>query len=116
MFSSVWGNTIKEGEIPYVENKCKTSPSYQACQNFLFHSPTCISQIFVPDQLKWSKTEYLKAEVLRVSQKVQTMLVRNLLLGIRSLVYSCTECGTSKIYLCLEEQVIIFPGEFKIQN
>ena len=25
-------------------------------------------------------------------------------------------CGTSKIYLCLEEQVILFPGEFKIRN
>ena len=31
MFSSVWGNTIKEGEIPYVENKYKISPTYQAC-------------------------------------------------------------------------------------
>ena len=30
MFSSVWGNTIKEGEKPYVENKYKTSPTYQA--------------------------------------------------------------------------------------
>ena len=30
MFSFVRGNTIKEGEIPYVENKCKASPTYQA--------------------------------------------------------------------------------------
>ena len=30
MFSSVWGNTIKEGEKPYVENKYKTSPTYKA--------------------------------------------------------------------------------------
>ena len=30
MFSSVQGNTIKEGEIPYVKNKYKTSPTYQA--------------------------------------------------------------------------------------
>ena len=30
MFSSVQGNTIKEGEIPYVENKYKTLPTYQA--------------------------------------------------------------------------------------
>ena len=30
MFSSVRGNTIKEGKIPYVENKYKTSPTYQA--------------------------------------------------------------------------------------
>ena len=35
---------------------------------------------------------------------------------VRILVYSFTECGTPKTYLCLEEQVIIFPGEFKIQN
>ena len=30
MFSSVRGNTIKEGEILYVENKHKTPPTYQA--------------------------------------------------------------------------------------
>ena len=30
MFSSVRKNTIKEGEIPYVENKYKVSPTYQA--------------------------------------------------------------------------------------
>ena len=30
MFSSVRGNTIKEGEIPYVENNYKTSSTYQA--------------------------------------------------------------------------------------
>ena len=30
IFSFVQGNTIKEGEIPYVENKYETSPSYQA--------------------------------------------------------------------------------------
>ena len=58
----------------------------------------------------------LKAEVLRLPQKVRTVLVRYLLLGIRILVYSCTGCSTSKIYLCLEEHIIIFPGEFNIQN
>ena len=30
MFSSLQGNTIKEGGIPYVENKYKASPTYQA--------------------------------------------------------------------------------------
>ena len=30
MFSSVQGNTIKEGQIPDVENKYKTSPTYHA--------------------------------------------------------------------------------------
>ena len=30
IFSFVPGNTIGEGEIPYVENKHKTSPTYQA--------------------------------------------------------------------------------------
>ena len=45
MFLSIQGNTIKEGEIPYVENKYKTLPTYQAHWNLLFHSLTCISQI-----------------------------------------------------------------------
>ena len=61
-------------------------------------------------------TKYLKAEELWVSQKVETVLVRYLLSVIRILVYSWTGYSTSKIYLCLEEQVIIFPGEFKIRN
>ena len=90
IFSSVRGNTIKEGEIPYVENK-------------LLHSLTYISQIFVPNLRKWSKPRYLKAEVLWVPQKVRAMLVRYLLSGIHIIVYSCTDCGTSKIYLCLEK-------------
>ena len=59
MFSSVWENTIKEGEIPYFENKYKASPTYQARENFLFHSLTCISQIFVPNLPKCSKPRYL---------------------------------------------------------
>ena len=29
IFSFERGYTIKEGEIPYVENKCKTSTTYQ---------------------------------------------------------------------------------------
>ena len=69
MFSSVRGNTIKEGEIPYVENKYKTSPSYQAWQNFLFHSLTCISQIFVPDLLKWSKPSTSKLRYSKYLKK-----------------------------------------------
>ena len=60
--------------------------------------------------------EVLSAELLQVSQKVRTVLVRYLLLGIRILVYSCTGCRTSKMDLCLEEQVIIFLGDFKIRN
>ena len=68
MISFVWGNTIRKGETPYVENKYKTSPTYQARQNFLFHSLTCISQIFVPNLPKWTDpsttklrySEYLK--------------------------------------------------------
>ena len=31
IFSSVRANTIKEGEIPYIENKYKASPTYEAC-------------------------------------------------------------------------------------
>ena len=55
MFSSVRENTIKEEEMPYGEKKYKTSPSYQAPQNFLFHSLSCTLQIFVPNLPKWSK-------------------------------------------------------------
>ena len=103
MFSSIQGNTIKEGEIPYVENKYKASPTYLARENFLFHSLTCISQIFVLNLPKWSKPRYLIAEVCWVTQKVQTVLVQYLLLGIRILVYSCRGCRTSKIYFCLKD-------------
>ena len=103
MFSSVLGNTIKEGEIPYFENKCKASPTCQAPENFLFHSLTCISQIFVPNLPKCSKPRYIKTEVLRVHQKLWTLLVGYLLSGIRILVYSCTGCGNSKVYLCLKD-------------
>ena len=88
---------------------------------FLFYNLTCISQIFVRYLLKWSKLRYLKAEVLWVPQKVRTVLVRYLLSEISILIYSCNECGTSKIYSCLEDhhfprQVIIFPGKFKTRN
>ena len=51
---------------------------------------------------KRSKQRYLKDEALQVPQEVRTVLVRYLLLGIRILVYSCTGCGSSKIYLCLK--------------
>ena len=69
----------------------------------LFKDAKIISQIFILNLPKWSKPRYLKAEVLRVPQKVWTVLLRYLLSGILILVYSCTGCGTSKIYLCLED-------------
>ena len=59
----------------------------------------CISQFFIPNMVL---SECLKTELLRVSQKARTVLVRYLLPGIRILVYCCTWWGTSKIYLCLE--------------
>ena len=59
--------------------------------------------MFVPNLSKWSKPRYRKAEVLLVPQKVRTMLVRYILSGIRILVYSCTGCAISKIYLCLKD-------------
>ena len=65
-----------------------------------------------PTEMVWTKVS--QSWGLRVPQKVQTKLVQFLLSGICILVYSCTGCGTSKIFLCLEEQVIIFSGEFKI--
>ena len=52
---------------------------------------------------KWSTARYLRAEALQVLQKVRAVLIRYLLQGIHILVYPCTEWGTSKIYLCLED-------------
>ena len=49
------------------------------------------------------KPMYLKAKVLGVLEKVWTVVVWYLLLGICILVYSYKGCGTSKIYLCLED-------------
>ena len=57
------GNTIKEGEIPSVENKYLTNIS--STLTFLIHSLTCISQIFVPNLPKWSKPS---ASKLRYSE------------------------------------------------
>ena len=50
----------------------------------------------------------LKAEILQVPQKVRTMLILHLFWGIHILVYSCTGRGTSKIYLCLEDNKSLF--------
>ena len=72
MFSSIWGNTIKEREIPYVENKYKTSPTYQARWNFLFYSLNCISQIFVPNLLKWSKPSTSKLRYFKYLKKYES--------------------------------------------
>ena len=49
----------------------------------------------------------LKAEVLQVPQKVRTVLILHLFRGIHILVYSCTGRGTSKIYLCLEDNRLL---------
>ena len=60
-------------------------------------------QIFVRYMPKRSKPRYLKVEPLQVPQEVRTMLVWYLLSGIRILVYSCTDCSTSKFYISLKE-------------
>ena len=57
---------------------------------------------------KWSTLRYLKADEFDLSQKVRTVLVWYLLLGIRILVYPCTECGTSIIHFCLEDNTSSF--------
>ena len=62
------------------------------------------------DLLKWSTPRYLKVEILQAPEKVRTVLVSYLMLGIRILVYSCTECGTSKIYFCLKDERSSFSG------
>ena len=53
--AQVFLTALKEGETPYVEKKYKASPTYQAHWNFLFHSLTYISQIFVQYLPEWSK-------------------------------------------------------------
>ena len=63
------------------------------------------------------QTKYLKTKLLRVSQKVRTLLFRYLLPGIHILVYLCTECGTSKIYLCLKDnKSSFFRVSLRIRN
>ena len=91
----------RKGKYPMLRKD--TKPRQLIKHANLFHSLTCILQIFVPNLLKWSKPRYLKAEVLRVLQKVRNVLVRYLLSGICILGYSCTGCNTSKIYLCRED-------------
>ena len=67
------------------------------------YSFSSFPQIFVRYLPKWSTPRYLKSEALQVPPKVRTVLVWYLLLSIRISVYSCTGCGTSKIYLYLED-------------
>ena len=98
-------------EIPSLEGKYPMLKKNTKPHQLIKHaevSYSCISQIFVPYLPKWSKPRYLKAEVLWVPQKVWTVLVRYLLSGIRILVYKSTGCGTSKMYLCLEDNRSLF--------
>ena len=97
------GSTNKEGEILCAKNKYEASATYQAHWNILLHSYTCLPEVFVRYLPKWSKPRYLKVDALQEPQNVRTVLVWYLLPGIRNLVYSCTGCGTSKMYLCLED-------------
>ena len=48
-------------------------------------------------------TKCLKVEAPLGPQKIRAVLVLYFLSGICILVCSCTGCGTSKIYLCLED-------------
>ena len=55
--------------------------------------------------------------ILHLPQIVRAVLVKYLLPGIHILVYSCTECSTSKIYLCLEDNMSSFSRvSLKIRN
>ena len=70
----------------------------------LFHSLTCISQVFVRYLPKSLNQGTSKSRHSKSLEKVQTMLVWYLLSRLRNLVYSCAGCGTSKkIYLSLED-------------
>ena len=50
----------------------------------------------------------VNTEALQVPQKIRTMIVWYLLLGIPILVYSSTRCGNSKIDFCLEGNMSSF--------
>ena len=97
----------KEGEIPKRKGKytviTTNTKTQQPIKNTKIPCVTCITQLFVRHLPKWSKLRYVKSEVLQVPQKMQAVLVYYLLLGTRSLVYSYTGCGTSKIHSCLED-------------
>ena len=93
------GNTLCWEQMQTLTN---LSSTLEFLIRFLIQSHL-FSQIFMQYLTKWSKSIYLKAEALRIPQKVRTVLVWYLLLWIRILVYSCTGCGTSKMYLCLED-------------
>ena len=55
--------------------------------------------------------------ILHLPQIVRAVLVKYLLPWIHILVYSCTECSTSKIYLCLEDNMSSFSRvSSKIRN
>ena len=99
IFPSVQGNTkpcqiIKHAKISY------------STVSIVFHKFLCGT--YQNSQNRGTSKPYLKAEVLQVPQKVWTMLVWYLLMGISILVYSCTEWGTSEIYLYLKDNNLSF--------
>ena len=103
MFSSVRGNAIKEHAMLRTNTKphqltkhAKISYSIASLvfRKFLYRTyRNGLNR--VPQSLGTTSTS---KSMSRVSS-----IVRVSLLGIRILVYSCTGCGTSKIYLCLED-------------
>ena len=96
------GNTRKEGEIPCTKSKNKGSITYQAHLNFLLHTYTWITPIFVWCLPKWSKLRYLKAEALLIAQKVQTVLVWYLLSEI-CLYCICAQGEVPQNFTCLSK-------------
>ena len=85
------------GEIPTRKGKYHVLRTNAKPQNLLNHTKISYSIA----SLVFGKFSYLKAEVFQVPQKVRTVFVWYLLSKICIFVYSCTACGTSKIYLCL---------------
>ena len=67
--------STRKRKYPALRKKYKASATYQAHENLLRHSVTCILQNLLRHQPKWSKTRYLKAETLQVPQKVRIVLV-----------------------------------------
>ena len=61
--------------------------------SFVFRKFSCLTS---RNGLNWGTSKLRHSKCL-------SMLVWYLLSGLRTWVYSCTGCGTSKIYLCLED-------------
>ena len=97
-FHPYWEIPSKKGKYPMLRTNAKLHQLIKHAEI----SYSIVSLVFHKFSYRtyWNGLNQVpKAEVLRVPQKVQNMLVWYLLSGIHVLVYSCTGCGNSKIHL-----------------